>query len=242
MATATRTRPAAGEAGFAHRAGSTGQDTSRFLDRWLKVWIALLVVVTLVVVVYLIAITESLASINSNLAVADRSVTGAGGDTKTLPSQVEGINASLAAIDPALQPIPGQADAIIGQLSEIDGKLATTDASLKDTSGSLTGTSGQLVETAGILERVLSQAGTIRGTLAAADQNAGPCEPNTCAPNKLGVQNIHQRVAIANGILAPAEADARSILAGLGQVNANLLSICSTGVLTLPVVIPAGPC
>jgi len=242
MATATRTRPSAGESGFSHRAGSTSQDTSRFLDRWLKVWIALLVVVVLVVVVYLIAITNSLASINGNLAVANRAVTGAGGDTKTLPDQVQGINASLAAIDPALQPIPGQADAIIGQLSEIDGKLATTDASLKDTSGSLTGTSGQLVETAGILERVLGQAGAIRGNLAAADQPLGPCEPNSCSPQKLGVQNIHQRVAIANNILTPAEADARSILAGLGQVNANLFSICSTGVLTLPVVIPAGPC
>ncbi len=241
MATATRTRPSAGEQGFVARSGSSGTDTSRFLDRWLKVWIALLVVVTLVVV-YLIAITQSLASINKNLGVADRNVTGAGGDTKTLPGQVEGINASLAAIDPALQPIPGQADAIIGQLSEIDGKLATTDGSLKDTSSSLTGTSGQLVETASILERVLSQAGNIRGTLAAADQANGPCEATTCSPNKLGVQNIHQRVAIANNILTPAEADARAILAGLGQVNANLLSICSTGVLTLPVVIPAGPC
>jgi hypothetical protein len=242
MATATRTRPSAGEPGFVARNRGGSADDSRFLDRWLKVWVTLLIVVTLVVVVYLIAITESLASINGNLGVADRNVTGAGGDTKTLPGQVEGINASLAAIDPALQPIPGQADAIIGQLSEIDGKLNTTDLSLKDTSSSLTGTSGQLVQTAGILERVLGNAGTIRGTLAAADQNAGPCEANTCAPNKLGVQNIHQRVAIANGILTPAEADARAILAGLGQVNANLLSICSTGVLTLPVVIPAGPC
>lgn len=241
MATATRTRPTANEPGFVARSRTGSADDSRFLDRWLKVWVTLLIVVTLVVVVYLIAITESLASINGNLGVADRNVTGAGGDTKTLPGQVEGINASLAAIDPALQPIPGQADAIIGQLSEIDGKLATTDGSLKDTSASLTGTSGQLVETAGILERVLSQAGTIRGTLAQADRNAGDCGA-TCSPNQLGVQNIHQRVAIANGILTPAEADARAILAGLGQVNANLLSICSTGVLTLPVVIPAGPC
>lgn len=238
MATATRTRPSAGEAGYTTRGGSTSQDTSRFLDRWLKVWIALLVVVTLVVVVYLIAITNSLASINGNLGVADNAVTGAGGDTKTLPDQVQGINASLAAIDPALKPIPGQADEIIKALTEIDGKLGVTDASLKDTSSSLTGTSGQLVDTAGILTRVTGQTGTIRDILAAADKNAGDCEANACNPAKLGVQNIHQRVAIANNILTPAEADARSILAGLAQVNANLLSICGTGTLSLI----AGPC
>ena len=241
MATATRTRPSANEAGYSARGGSSSEDTSRFLDRWLKVWIALLVVVTLVVVVYLIAITNSLASINGNLGVADRAVTGAGGDTKTLPDQVQGINASLAAIDPALKPIPGQADQIIAALTDIDNKLATTDGSLKDTSASLQGTSGQLVDTSGILTRVMGQAGTIRENLFQADQPNGACEQTTCAPNKLGVQNIHQRVAIANNVLTPAEADARSILAGLGQVNANLVSICTTGALNIPLV-TAGPC
>jgi len=240
MATATRTRPSAGERGFVARSGSAGTDNSRFLDRWLKVWIALLVVVTLVVVVYLIAITNSLASINGNLGVANRAVTGAGGDTKTLPDQVQGINGSLAAIDPALKPIPGQADQIIGALTEIDNKLATTDGSLKDTSSSLQGTSSQLVDTASILTRVLGNANTIRDTLFQADQANGPCEATACSPNKLGVQNIHQRVAIANNILTPAEADARAILAGLGQVNTNLLQICSRGVLVLGLT--PGPC
>lgn len=238
MASATRTRPSSGEAGFVARSRTGSADDSRFLDRWLKVWITLLIVVTLVVVVYLIAITNSLASINGNLGVANNAVTGAGGDTKTLPDQVQGINASLAAIDPALKPIPGQADEIIAALTSIDGKLATTDGSLKDTSASLTGTSGQLVDTASILNRVLGQAGQIRDTLFQADQPNGACEATACSPNKLGVQNIHQRVAIANNVLTPAEADARSILSGLGQVNASLLAICSTGTVGLI----AGPC
>jgi len=239
MATATRTRPSAGEAGFVARSGSSSYDTSRFLDRWLKVSIALLVVVTLVVVVYLIAITNSLASINGNLGVANRAVTGAGGDTKTLPDQVQGINASLAAIDPALKPIPGQADQIISALTDIDTKLGTTDGSLKDTSSSLQGTSSQLVGTAGILTRVLSNAGTIRDTLFQADQPNGSCGGGVpCSPNQLGVQNIHQRVDNANRVLTPAEGDARAILAGLGQVNQNLRQICANGVLALI----AGPC
>jgi hypothetical protein len=238
MATATRTRPSAQEPGFVARSRSGAADDSRFLDRWLKVWVTLLIVVTLVVVVFLIAITNSLASINGNLGVANNAVTGAGGDTKTLPDQVQGINASLAEIDPDLKPIPGQADQIIGALTSIDGKLATTDGSLKDTSASLTGTSGQLVDTASILTRVMSQANTIKNTLAAADKNNGDCGNTSCTPDKVGVQNIHQRVAIANNILTPAEADARAILAGLGQVNANLLSICGTGTLSLI----GGPC
>ncbi len=233
MASATRTRPSANEAGYTTRGGGSTQDTSRFLDRWLKVWIALLVVVTLVVVVYLIAITNSLASINGNLGVADRAVTGAGGDTKSLPDQVQGINASLAAIDPALKPIPGQADQIIAALTDIDNKLATTDGSLKDTSASLQGTSGQLVDTSGILVRVNGQAGTIRDNLFQADQANGPCEATTCSPNKLGVQNIHQRVDIANKILTPAELTAKAILAGLVDVNNNLKNICSKGVLAV---------
>jgi hypothetical protein len=240
MATATRTRPSANEAGYVARGGSSSEDSNRFLGRWLKVWIALLVVVTLVVVVYLIAITNSLASINGNLGIADRAVTGAGGDTKTLPDQVQGINASLAAIDPALKPIPGQADEIIGALTSIDGKLGTVDGSLKDTSSSLQGTSGQLVETSNILQRVLGQAGTIRENLFQADQPNGPCEQDSCAGSKLGVQNIHQRVAIANNRLVPAEADARAILAGLVQVNNNLFSICNTGILVAGVT--PGPC
>lgn len=239
MATATRTRPSANEAGFRTRSGSASEDTSRFLGRWLKVWIALLVVVTLVVVVYLIAITNSLASINGNLGVADRAVTGAGGDTKTLPDQVQGINASLAAIDPALKPIPGQADEIIKALTDIDGKLATTDGSLKDTSSSLQGTSSQLVGTAGILDRVLGQANNIRDNLFQADQPNGPCESTPpCSGSKLGVQNIHQRVALANGVLTPAEQVAVRINSDLISVNQSLLSICLRGV----VGIIQGPC
>ena len=203
----------------AMRGGSARDtDASQFLKKWITVWVALLAIVTLVVVVFLVTITNSLASINGSLAVADEAVSGAGGDVVTLPSAVDTVNASLGGIDPNLKPIPGQADAIIGSLRSINDKLTNVDRSLVDTSS--------------VLSTVLGQTGTISGILVDADD----------PPDGFGVQNIHQRVAIANGILTPAEADARAILAGLGQVNANLLSICSTGVLTLPVVIPAGPC
>src|SRR5215207_9923177 len=119
----------------------THDDQTQFLSRWLKVWVILLTVVTLVVVVYLIIITNSLASINGNLATADRAVTGAGGNVVTLPNQVDRINGALSGIDPALKPIPGQAN----------DKLTNTDSSLKDTSSILITVLGTVNNVSGLL-------------------------------------------------------------------------------------------
>jgi hypothetical protein len=193
--------------------------------------VILLTVVVLVVVGYLVIITNTLASINGNLATADRAVTGAGGNTQTLPAQVDRINAALGGIDPALKPIPGQADEIIVALSSINDKLTSTDSSLKDTSS--------------VLGTVLGDVNSIRDVLIDADD----------PPDRLGVQNIHQRVAALNGRASPrqgvasdgggcstfctgenlttAEGDAANILAGLVSVNGHLDSICNSGVVTL---------
>ena len=207
-----------------------GDDQATFLSRWLRVWVILLTVVVLVVVVYLIIITNTLASINGNLATADRAVTGAGGNTETLPAQVDRINGALAAIDPALKPIPGQADQIIANLTSINNTLTTVDGSLKDTSS--------------VLVTVLGQVNSVRDLLIDADD----------PPDRLGVQNIHRRVGAINGRSSPAqgvaaggggcgefcqaetlhsaEADAANILAGLVSVNGHLNSICNSTVAT----------
>lgn len=157
----------------------TTDDQTTFLSRWLKVWVILLTVVTLVVVGYLIVITNSLASINGNLATAQRAVVGAGGNVVTLPNQVDRINGALSGIDPALKPIPGQADEIIAALTSINSKLTNTDSSLKDTSG--------------ILKTVLGTVNTVSGVLIDAND----------PPDKLGVQDIHRRVAAINGQGSP---------------------------------------
>ena len=151
-------------------------DQTTFLSRWLKVWVILLTVVTLVVVGYLIVITNSLASINGNLATAQRAVVGAGGNVVTLPNQVDRINGALAGIDPALKPIPGQAQQIIDSLTSINAKLTNTDASLKDTDA--------------ILKTVLGTVNNVSGLLIDAND----------PPDRLGVQNIHRRVAAINGV------------------------------------------
>jgi hypothetical protein len=161
-------------------------DRITFLSRWLKVWVILLTIVTLVVVGYLVVITDSLASINGNLATAQRAVVGAGGNVVTLPNQVDRINGALGGIDPALEPIPGQADEIIAALSSINTKLSDTDASLKDTSS--------------VLQTVLGTVNNVSGVLIDANDPA----------DRLGVQNIHQRVAAVNGATSPKQGAAVS--------------------------------
>lgn len=161
-----------------------GDDQATFISRWLKVWVILLTVVVLVVVGYLIVITNSLASINGNLATAQRAVVGAGGNVVTLPNQVDRINGALAGIDPALKPIPGQADEIIAALTSINSKLTNVDASLKDTSA--------------ILVTVLGTVNNVSGLLIDAND----------PPDKLGVQDIHRRVAAINGVGGPRQGSA----------------------------------
>ena len=161
-----------------------GDDQATFLSRWLKVWVILLTVVVLVVVGYLIVITNSLASINGNLATAQRAVVGAGGNVVTLPNQVDRINGALSGIDPALKPIPGQADEIIAALTSINGKLTNVDSSLKDTSA--------------ILQTVLGTVNNVSGLLIDANDPA----------DRLGVQNIHRRVAAINGAQSPRQGTA----------------------------------
>ncbi len=278
-------------------------DQSAFVARWLKVWVALLAVVVLVVVVYLIFITNALASINSNLGVTSSAVTGIGGNAKTLPSQIQGINGSLSGIDPALKPIAGQANQIIANLTDIEGSLTSTDGSLKDTSsvlqgtsgaltgiastlggvnsslvgtagnlgginsslvntnGMLTGITGSLQSTATVLRSILGLTAGINTTLNQANDAAGDCTNapearstfpagnNTlvrtgspCAPNQLGVQNIHQRVAFANNELSPAQFDLTQIVGGsntgLNGVNRNLTAICQSNILSAQGLVP----
>ncbi len=227
-----------------------------YFDRWIKTWALLLVLVVLVVVAYLIVITSSLRSIDSNLGVARASVVGADGNVVTLPDQIELANKNLTGIDSALKPIDASTDQIIGALTSINGKLGSidgslkstdgslknTDGSLKDTDNSLKGTGGSLVtttgslnNTAGTLESILRLATGIRTQLVDADN----------PPDKLGAQNIFERVAVINSILGPAQGDTRNVLGQLGNVNGSLNSVCrSTAVTTINALggNPTAPC
>lgn len=186
-----------------------------FLSRWLRIWVVMLTVVTAVVVVYLIVITNTLASINGNLRTATRGVVGTGQNVVSLPAQVDQINGSLAAIDPALKPVPNQANEIIAALSSINNSLSSADSSLKETSSVLTNVGSTVI--------------SIRDLLVDANDPA----------DRLGVQNIHRRIASVNGVgdcgqfctgsnLTTAETDAANILKGLVSINRHLNSICTS--------------
>lgn len=205
---------------MAQAMGGRSTDEAQFLKRWLGVWVVLLTVVTLVAVTFLIFITNNLAAINADLAVADEAVSAVGGDVVTLPDAVDTVNASLGGIDPNLKPIPGQADEIIASLQSIEAKLINVDTSLKDTNPTL--------------KTVLGQTASIESVLIDADD----------PPDKLGVQNIHQRVAFLNGVgntgsfgvnrdsLSASEGDTTNILGQLREVNKHLTNICKSGLVT----------
>ena len=175
-------------------------DMSLFLQRWLKVWVALITVILLVVIVYLFFITGSLSSIDENLEPTERSVAGAGSDVDRLPDQVESINKSLESIDPSLRPINGQLDQIISALTPIDSRLKTTAGSLVNTAGMLGGVSGNAVD--------------IRNVVAAAQ-----------SPGSLGTELIWKQVGAANSVLLAVDSDARNIVAALNGANKHLATI-----------------
>jgi hypothetical protein len=78
-----------------------------------------------------------------------------------------------------------------------------------------------------VLQTVLATAGTINGTLNAANLPAGNCG-NTCAANQLGVQNIWQRVGIANSVLSSARGDTANVASSeVPGINTQLKSICT---------------
>ncbi|MDQ3569925.1 MAG: hypothetical protein M3396_04730 [Actinomycetota bacterium] len=179
-----------------------GGDLGGFVSKWIKIWAALLAVVTIVVVIYLIAITQTLASINGNLATAQNAVVDVGGETKTLPRQVDSVNGSLAGIDEDVKPIQVNTQKIRGSLASIQGKLSNVNSSLANTSD--------------VLRGVLGGASDARGTLQSAQ-----------ALNSEGTNLIWRQIAEANNVLITAEGDARRAIGQLERTNDSLRRICN---------------
>ncbi len=175
---------------------SEAEDKLAYFQRWLRVWIALLVVATLTVAVFLVIIAVALSKVNSNVAAAQQSVRAVRANTSILPGQVNTINSQLAAIDQNLKAIPGQVEQINSGLSSVNSSLTDTDASLADTANrlnttesslvstnemlgaidsSLVNTSGSLKDTSSLLVSVQGLANTIEAVLEDAES---PGEPN----------------------------------------------------------------
>lgn len=194
-----------------------GGELGGFVSKWIKIWVVLLAVVTLVAVIYLVAIVRVLSSINGNLSVAQDAVVSVGGETKTLPRQVDSVNRSLGGIDEDVKPIQTNAQKIVGSLQSIQGKLVNVDRSLADTSG--------------VLRSVLSGASDARGTLVAG-QSLGSGGTNLIwrqvggSPGSLGGD------ATVNVQLDDIRGDTRTALGSLGQTNKSLIGICTSATLS----------
>ncbi len=189
-----------------------GGDVGAFVSRWIKIWVVVLAVVTLVAVIFLVAISQTLASINDNLNTARNAVVDVGGETKTLPRQVDNVNNSLKDIDDDVKPIQSGAQKIVASLRGIQGKLTNVDRSLVSTSGTLTGVGGQVPD--------------VRNTLVAA-QSAGSEGTNLIwrqvggSPGSLGGPNA------VNPVLDLIRGDARNAITQLQRANAGLSRICT---------------
>ncbi len=194
-----------------------GGDVGAFVSTWIKIWAGLLAVV----IIFLVAITATLRSINGNLAVAQNAVVDVGGETKTLPRQVDNVNVSLKDIDDDVKPIHAGTQRIRASLQSIQGKLTNVDRSLASTSGTLTGVQGG--------------AGDIRSTLVAA-QVAGSQGTNRIWRQVGGSPGSEPNSA--NEILrigGPVEGGAETAIDHLQATNVFLARICRT-VATLSVL------
>lgn len=220
------------------------EDKLRYLQRWLRVWIALLVIATLTVVAFLVLIAMALHRVDANVALADRRVAAVRANVSVLPGLINTTNSHLAAINQNLEPIPdqvglvnqslgsvnGDLNATQGSLSSTAGILQHTDAALQSTSGrlvavgrSLRATSGSLKDTHSLLVSVSGLAGRIDGVLENAESPR----------DRLGAKDIYQRVARANDPLRGIRGDSASILHHLDRTNRHLRSICTSPLLTL---------
>jgi len=188
-----------------------GGDLGGFVSKWIKIWVILITVVTLVAVVYLVAIVRTLSSINGNLAVAQNAVVDVGGETKTLPKQVDSVNASLGGIDEDVKPVQGNAQKIIASLASIQGKLVNVDS--------------RLVNIDGTLKSVLGGAGDIQRTLVAA-QSVNSEGTNLIFRQVGGRAGSLGEGATVNSQLPRIKGDADNAIGSLQNANRDLDRIC----------------
>ena len=188
--------------------GMAGAQPFATARRWLRVWVAIGAIATVITCLFLIAIITALRAIDKSLVTTDPTVTDIKGVTDPLPAHIETINRTLTDIDTALKPIPARADTIIGILTSIDRSAAAVDPSLANTSSILVTGLGQL----GVIDDTLEQADDI-GT------------------DNRGVKLIIDQANIINPLLVTGEKDTSDIDLDLNKANGaadHVHEICVT--------------
>lgn len=201
--------------------------------------------------------------INGSLGGIDPALKPITGQATQIIDNLTSIENKLRVIAPSLVDTSSVLVGTSGTLGGIAGTLTNVSGSLVGTSSTLNGIAPSLVDTSSVLTSVLGLAGQINGTLVAANIPAGNCAspeidavytppPNGtpgsfgCNPAQVGVRNIHQRVSIANNVLAPAQSDLVNIVGNLNSstgVVRQLTDICRASVLqTLGTLQGGVPC
>jgi hypothetical protein len=205
-------------------------DREKYISRWLTAWASLGMIVVLVVIAYLIFISNALANINDNLAVASKSVSDVGGNTKTLPGQIGTINANLTKINDSLFGIVPQTVTVRNNLTAIESNLVPTNNSLSSTAphlvnvasnltatvGSLGTVTSALADTSSLLHSILHSTGDIQGNLVGIDGK----------DNTHGVRGINTLIESVNGTLNGTESDLGNVLRTLHTINGHLYNVC----------------
>jgi archaellum component FlaC len=206
------------------------------LRRWITTWVAVGAVVVLVTAVFLVLIGNSLVSINSNLATADRAVTDVAGHTKTLPDQIDDVNAALTKIDGALVDLPGDTEQITANLEEIRLGLRAIDVSLVDSAPRLDHVSDNLTETSDLVEPIASRLSDTSALLRQILGSTGRIHSSLVEVNGMkdsGLEGVEALVRSINDHLMRTSGDLGNILEGLTDINGHLDGICRSTAVNL---------
>lgn len=222
------------------------EERLRYFRRWLRVWVALLVVATLTIVAYLIIIGLALDDVDDNVAIAERRVAAVRENVSILPGQINTINSHLAGIEVNLEGIPVRVERVNESLSSVDSSLVVTNRLLVDTddilvttedslnsadgrlaaiNSELVDTNGSLKDTESVLNSVRDLADEIEITLEDAESPPNDLDGlEDCPPDSVpGSLCVGQVSAGAEGIYERV-AVANSILAPAQRDTSNILN------------------
>jgi archaellum component FlaC len=222
------------------------EERLRYFRRWLRVWVALLVVATLTIVAYLIIIGLALDDVDDNVAIAERRVAAVRENVSILPGQINTINSHLASIDTNLENIPQRVERVNESLASVDNSLVpakrtlvdidnilvnteaslnTTDELLATIDGSLVDTDGALKDTESVLNSVQGLADEIEITLEDAESPPNDLDSLAdCPPDSVPGSLCEGQVSAGAEGIYERVAVANSILAPAQRDTSNILN------------------
>lgn len=185
---------------------------------------------------------DAVHDINGALSRVDRALAPVPGQARTIAGRLGSIRRSLVFVEGSLRSTARPLGDTAGLLGGTSRSLVGTAGLLGDTASTLAATTDPLASVSG---RLRSTAHPLGGTLRSLHGTSGALGRvrhlvrridailvRAERPASLGSGGIYTRVAIANGALRPAEADARQILTQLRDIDRHLVSVCESPTVT----------